>query len=126
MSKIINNELIELAQEFATFRQSGKKNWFPETLWQKAVFIAQQLSIAEVCRAIRVHPAYFKKKMVLFPPQSEKQHITFLELMPPKSSIITIHIESSHGHRLSVEGMAISDLTCVLSEFLKGGTTCCK
>jgi len=126
MSKIINDQLIELASEFTTLRQSGKKNWFPDTVWQKAVFIAQQLSIAEVCRAIKVHPAYFRKKMDLFTPQSEEQPITFLELIPPKTNIITIHVESSHGHRLSVEGIAISDFASVLSEFLKGGAPCCK
>jgi hypothetical protein len=125
MSKI-NDQLIELVSEFETLRQSGKKNWFPDAVWQRAVFIAQQLSIAEVCRAIRVHPAYFRKKMTLFSPQNEEPPITFLELAPPKPSVITIHVESSHGHRLSVEGMAVSDLTFVLSEFLKGGMPCCK
>jgi hypothetical protein len=126
MSKTINEQLIELASEFATLRQSGKKNWLPDAVWQKAVLIAQQLSIADVCRAIKVHPAYFRKKMALFSPQNEDQSITFVELIPPKPNIITIHVESSHGHRLSVEGMAISDLTTVLSAFLKGGAPCCK
>jgi hypothetical protein len=122
MQKIIN----DLASEFETLRLSGKKNWFPDAIWQKAVLVAQQFSIAEVCRAIKVHPAYFRKKMALFAPQSEEQPITFLELIPPKPNIITIHVQSSHGHRLSVEGMAVSDFASVLSEFLKGGVPCCK
>jgi hypothetical protein len=128
MSKIINEQLIKLASEFAALRQSGKKNWFPDAIWQKAISIAQQLSIAEVCQAIKVHPAYFRKKMPLFASQDAEQPITFLELIPPKpkSNIMTIHVESSHGHRLSVEGIARSDLTSFLSEFLKGGTPCCK
>lgn len=126
MSKIINDQVAELASEFSTLRQSGKKNWFPDTIWKKAVFIAQQLSIAEVCRAIRVHPAYFKKKMALFTSLNEETPITFLELIPTKSNVIKIHVESSHGHKLSVEGMAISDFTSILSEFLKGGAPCCK
>src|SRR5271155_2111736 len=113
MQKIIN----DIASEFATLRQSGKKNWFPDAIWQKAVLIAQQFSIAEVCKAIKVHPAYFRKKMDLFAPQNEEQPITFLELIPPKPNIITIHVQSSHGHRLSVEGMEISDFASVLSEF---------
>ena len=128
MSKIINEQLIKLASEFAALRQSGKKNWFPDAIWQKAISIAQQLSIAEVCQAIKVHPAYFRKKMALFTSQDPEQPITFLELIPPKpkSNIMIIHVESSHGHRLSVEGIASSDLTSFLSEFLKGGTPCCK
>jgi hypothetical protein len=69
MQKIIN----DLASEFATLRLSGKKNWFPDAIWQKAVLVAEQFSIAEVCRAIKVHPAYFRKKMALFAPQSEEQ-----------------------------------------------------
>lgn len=125
MSNTINDQLIELTSEFATLRKFGKKNYFSDNLWKKAVSIAQQLSIAEVCRAIKVHPAYFRKKMALFRSQSEEQPITFLELIPTKSTI-TIHVASSHGHRLSVEGMAISDLPSVLSEFLKGGAPCCK
>lgn len=126
MSTIIHDQLIELASEFATLRQSGKKNRFPNAVWQKAVFIAQQFSIPEVCSAIKVHPAYVRKKMAFFAPQSEEQPITFLELIPPKPNINTIHVESSHGHRLSVEGMVISDFTSILSEFLKGGAPCCK
>jgi hypothetical protein len=126
MSKTINDQLAELALEFASLRQSGKKNWFPDAVWQKAVSIAQQLSIAEVCQAIKVQSAYFRKKMALLAPQSEERPITFLELIPPKPNIITIHVESSHGHRLSVEGMAMSDFASVLSEFLKGGAPCCK
>jgi hypothetical protein len=126
MSTIIHDQLIELASEFATLRQSGKKNRFPNAVWQKAVFVAQQFSVLEVCRAIKVNPVYFRKKMALFAPQSVEQPITFLELIPPKPNIITIHVESSYGHRLSVEGMAISDFASVLSEFLKGGAPCCK
>jgi hypothetical protein len=125
MSKIVHDQLIELVSELAIFRQSGKKNWFPDAVWQKAISIAQQLSITEVCKAIKVHPAYFRKKMALFAPMSQVKPITFLELIPPKPNII-MHIESSHGHRLSVEGMAISDFASVLSAFLKGGESCCK
>lgn len=126
MSRIINNQLIELASEFATIRQSGKKNYFPDAIWQKAFSIAQRLSIKEVCRVIKVHPAYFRKKMGFFKSQIEEQSITFLELIAHKPNTITIRIESSHGHKLSVESMAISDLVPVLSEFLKGGASCCK
>ena len=128
MSKIINEQLIKLASEFEALRQSGKKNWFPDAVWKKAVFIAQQFSIAEVCQAIKVHPAYFRKKIPLFASQDTEQPITFLELIPPKpkSNIMIIHVESSHGHRLSVEGITSSDLTSFLSEFLKGGTPCYK
>jgi hypothetical protein len=126
MSKTLHDQLIELALEFAAIRQSGKKNWFPDAVWQKAVSIAQQLPITDVCNAIQVHPAYFKKKMAHFAPLNQEPPITFMELIPPKSNIITVHIESSHGHRLSVEGMAISDFASVLSEFLTGGAPCCK
>jgi hypothetical protein len=126
MSKIIHDQLIELASEFATLRQSGKKNWFPDAIWQKAISIAQQLSITDVCKAIKVHPAYFRKKMTLFEPAAQVSPITFLELIPPKPNFITMHIESSHGHKLSVEGVAISDFASILSEFLKGGASCCK
>ena len=126
MSTIIHDQLIELASEFATLRQFGKKNRFPNAVWRKAVFIAQQFSIPEVCKAIKVHPAYFRKKMALFAPQNEEKPITFVELIPPKLNTIIILVESSHGHKLSVEGMEISDLTLVLSEFLKGGVPCCK
>lgn len=126
MSKTLNDQLIELVSEFANLRQSGKKTWFPDAVWQKAVSIAQQLSITEVCNAIQVPQAYFRKKIALFSPLSQETPITFLELIPSKPNLITMHIESSHGHRLSVEGIAISDFTSVLSEFLKGGAPCCK
>lgn len=63
MSKTIHNQLIELTSEFATLRQSGKRNWFPKAVWQKAVSIAEQFSIAKVCKAIKVHPAYMNTQL---------------------------------------------------------------
>ena len=126
MSKTLHDQLIELASEFATLRQSGKRNWFPDAVWKKAVSIAKQLPVMEVCKAIDVHPAYFRKKMALFSSLSQEPPITFLELIPTKPNSITMHIESSQGHKLSVDGIAISDFTSVLSAFLKGGSPCCK
>jgi hypothetical protein len=126
MSKSINEELIELASEFATLRQAGKRSWFPDAIWQKAILLAQQLPIPEICRAIKVHPAYFRKKQALLAPKNSDQSLTFLELTPVKPRTIAVHVVSSCGHKLSVDGLVMSDLTSILSEFLKGGTPCCK
>ena len=117
--------LNELASEFATARQSNKRKWFPEALWRKAILIAQQFSIAEVCLAIKVHPSYFQKKIALLNPPKHPP-VSFLELPSSMLNTIVVHVESSHGHKLSIQGVMGSNLPSILSEFLKGGSSCSK
>lgn len=129
MSNIINEELIELASEFAAVRQGSKKNWFPKELWLKAVAIAQKNSLPDVCRAIKVHPAYFRKKMLLLAPLNSDESMTFVEIASPTQKIpgiITINIETFDGYKLMINDMPTSCLTTILSEFLKERSSCCK
>ena len=126
MSITIYEELSSLAAEFDAIRQTTKRIRFAKTLWQQAIAIAQQLSIAIVCRAIKISAQYFRKKMALLAQSETEQSVTFVELIQPKTSALTIHIESSFGHKLLVEGLAISSFGVLLSEFFKAGSPCCK
>jgi hypothetical protein len=125
----IYKELAALALEFAALRQSSKKRWFPPVLWQRAFSMAQRLPAAEICRAIKVHPAYFQKKMILFTSDASDacEPPTFVEVFPGESfSRLTIRVENQWGHKLSIEGASLSSLVPLLAEFLKGGMPCSK
>ena len=128
MSNTINNELMTLAAEFAAQRRSGNKRKFPETIWKQAVALAQQYSIDDVCQAIKVPSAYFKRKMLLMT-QSDSE-MTFVELVSPKSSpfhIVKINFESHSGHKMIIDGIDSTAIAPLLAEFLReGGLACCK
>lgn len=129
MSYNAREELAALASEFFNLRQSAKKQWFSDTVWQKAVAITQKLPFAEVCKAIKVAPAYLRKKAALYLSVNQEQPITFVELIQPKQeflSAIKFNIETSCGHKLTVEGATVSCLIPLISEFLKGGSSCSK
>ena len=129
MSHNAHEELAALASEFSNLRQSAKKQWFSDTVWQKAVTITQKLPFAEVCKAIKVSPAYLRKKAALYLPINQEQPITFVELIQPKQEFlgaIKLNIETSCGHKLTVEGATVSCLIPLISEFLKGGSSCSK
>jgi hypothetical protein len=128
MSYTVHEELAALASEFSNLRQS-KKKWFSETIWQKAVAITQKLPFAEVCKTIKVAPTYLRKKAALYSSINQEQPITFIELIQPKQEFlgaIKLNIETSCGHKLTVEGATVSCLIPLISEFLKGGSSCSK
>jgi hypothetical protein len=128
MSNTIHNELMALAAEFAAQRQLGNKRWFPTTIWKKAVDLAQQSSVSEVCQAINVPSIYLKRKMSVLARLDAET--TFVELITPKhdpSHIVRINFESSSGHKMMVEGVDSTAIVPLLAEFLRdGGLSCCK
>lgn len=129
MSDIINEELTQLASEFIACRQSSKKNWFPDEIWKKAIIVSKKLPIKVVCRAIKVSPCYFRKKKSDFASLESENSMTFLEIPQSQSispNFITISIETPYGHKLKIDGATTSCLIPILSEFLKGGSQCCK
>lgn len=125
----IHEELSQLTLKFTEIRQSGKKNWFPDQVWREAITITDKLPIVTVCKAIKVNPTYFRKKMSDFASKNIKEPLTFLEI-PQRTSTpqnaITINIESSCGHKLKIDGASASCLIPLISQFLKEGIPCCK
>ena len=81
-----------------------------------------------VCKAIKVHPAYLRKKISDVTAPKTEEPLTFLEISPPTKEIInaiTINIENSHGHKLTIDGATTSSLIPLVNAFLKGGASSC-
>ena len=128
MPNTINEELAELASEFTAVRLSGRKSWFPDNIWKKAIIIANKLPISAVCQAIKVHPGYLRKKISDFDSSNTKP-LTFLEIpqrIRADLNTITIVMETSRGHKLKIDGAATSCLCSLISEFFKEGKSCCR
>lgn len=129
MSNAIHEELSQLASKFTENRLLGKKHSFPDELWKAAIAITDKLPIAMVCQAIKITPAYLRKKMSDLASINTKEPLTFLEITQRASTplnTITINVESSCGHRLKIDGASTSCLIPLISQFLKEGTSCCK
>lgn len=128
MSHTINEELANLASEFAALRQV-KKNKFPKAAWQKAISIAQRLPLIDVCQAINITPAYLRAKIKNLNSLDSGTPIKFVEVSHPKYeplSPLTINIETSFGYKLTVQGATTSCLVILLNEFFKESSACCK
>jgi hypothetical protein len=127
MSHTVHNELMALAAEFTAQRRSENKRWFPESLWKKAVALAQQTSVGEVSLAINVSSNYLKRKMQLLTHDSE---MSFVELIAPQHvspHILRINFESVSGHKMILDGIDSTAVVPPLAEFLReGGRSCCK
>lgn len=129
MSNTVHEELAQLASKLTTIRQSGKKNWFPEEIWESAAIITNKLPISVVCKVLNVHPAYLRKKIADITTAHTQEPLTFLEIPQRAREVInaiTINIENSHGHKLTIDGATTSSLIPLVNEFLKGGTSCSK
>lgn len=129
MSSTVHDELFQLVSKFTAIRQSGKKNWFPDDIWKAAATITNKLSISVVCKAINVHPTYLRKKIADFSTTETQEPLTFLEIPQRASEVInaiTINIENSNGHKLTIDGATTSFLIPLINEFLKGGSSCSK
>lgn len=62
---ITSEELIELIDTFTVLRAFGHRP-YPVEVWQKAISLVGQFSLKEICEAISVEPAYFRRKMQKF------------------------------------------------------------
>jgi hypothetical protein len=128
MSNTIHNELMALAAEVAAHRQSINKRQLPKAIWKRAIDLAQQSSVNEVCQATKISPTYLKRKMSTLALADAK--MTFVELIAPKhdpSHIVRINFESSSGHKMMIIGIDSTAIVPLLAEFLReGGLPCCK
>ena len=77
MLNAIHEELLQLTSKITKIRQSGKKNSFPDELWRAAITITDRLPITTVCQAIKITPAYLRKKMLDLASINTKEPLTF-------------------------------------------------
>jgi hypothetical protein len=100
-SQILN----ELATTFAELRASDCRA-YPAEVWQKAISLTNQIPVEEICRAILVQSAYFRKKMEAFGAVSV-ENPDFIEIKTKNaisSDLITIDLETPTGFRAKIQG----------------------
>lgn len=123
MSEFISEELVELASEFNAQRQTGRKNWFPEAVWKKAIDLSKKFSINEVCRAIQVNPAYFKQKIEHFNPVSSG--VTFVEVpLRDHPGSMIINLQTPNGYNLTIQGGTSTCVDSLIQAVIIGGNKC--
>lgn len=97
--------LEELSATFAELRASGCRA-YPAEVWQRAISLTNQIPEREVCRAIKVQSAWFRKKTRDFGAATVKRP-DFVELKTERiapSDLITIDLETPAGFKARIQG----------------------
>ena len=97
--------LKELAATFAELR-ALKCKAFPKEIWKKTFSLINQIPIEEICRAIKIPPCHFRKKMKSFGDILEKGS-DFVEIKtknPISPDLITIELETPTGFKAKIQG----------------------
>jgi hypothetical protein len=116
-----NQTLDELAATFAELRAVSCRS-YPAEVWKKAISLTNQIPAVQVCQALSVQPAYFRKKMKDFGATFEERP-DFVQIKT-KNTIstdsVTIELETPTGFKAKIQGSTFC--LCQVLNGLFGGT----
>jgi|GEM_PF-5481290 len=105
MSVNPNQTLEELAATFAELRAVNCRS-YPEEVWKRAISLTNQFPVEQVCRALSVQSAYFRKKMKDFGAIFEEGS-DFVEIKTKNAistNLVTIELETPTGFKGKIQG----------------------
>ena len=100
-----NQILDELAATFAELRANNCRS-YPAKVWKRAISLTNQFSVEQVCRALSVPSAYFRKKMKDFGAVFEEGS-DFVEIKTKNAistDLVTIELETPTGFKAKIQG----------------------
>ncbi len=129
------DDVEELRKRFEEFRsQHQTRTRLPEELWRAAAEIAERRGMSLVCRCLRLDANSLKKWMANGVSGPRRKYArrkrsamtppaTFMELLPPASSVAAsciIEVESQRGGKLRLElkGIATSEIAQLIYSFV--------
>jgi hypothetical protein len=118
------NQLERVQYRFERWRKTRKRRSpIPATLWTSAVELAREHGLHQTARALRLNYYSLKERFsaVEDPPCRSPKKATFVELLPPGSSLsaCTIEMENAQGGKMKihVQGLGSPDLAVLSDSF---------